>query len=68
VPPAGGLHQTQRHLSVAILRRIWIRFQGASMGAYALYVLIDATPKTDSKTGKMVDFISSSALNDLQSR
>jgi hypothetical protein len=64
VPPAGGLHQTQRHLSVAILRRIWIRFQGA----YALYVLIDATPKTDSKTGKMVDFISSSALNDLQSR
>jgi hypothetical protein len=45
-----------------LLRRIWIRFQGASMGAYVLYGRIDATPETDSKTGKIVEIISFSAL------
>jgi hypothetical protein len=30
-------------INVPILRRIWIRFQGASMGAYSLYVPMDAT-------------------------
>jgi hypothetical protein len=29
--------------NIPILRRIWIRFQGASMGAYSLSVPIDAT-------------------------
>jgi hypothetical protein len=37
-------------INIPILRRIWIRFQGASMGAYLLYVPMDATRKTDSKT------------------
>jgi hypothetical protein len=46
-----------------ILRRIWIRFQGASMGAYLLSVPIDATPKTDSKTSKMGISVSSSSLS-----
>jgi hypothetical protein len=32
-----------------ILRRIWIRFQGASMGAYLLYVPIDATAENGFK-------------------
>jgi hypothetical protein len=40
-------------INYPILRRIWIRFQGALMGAYSLYVPIDATPKTDSKTSKI---------------
>jgi len=48
---------------VPILRRIWIRFQGASMGAYLLYVRIGATPKTDSKTSKIGAFVSSSSLS-----
>ena len=46
-----------------ILHQIWIRFQGASMGAYLLYVLIDATQKTDSKISKMVDFICCTTLS-----
>jgi dodecin len=45
-----------------ILRRIWIRFQGASMGAYLSYAPIDATWKTDSKTSKMGAFVSSTSL------
>jgi hypothetical protein len=47
--------------NVPILRRIWIRFQGASMGAL-LYAPIDATRKTDSKTSKMGAFVSSTSL------
>jgi hypothetical protein len=42
--------------------RIWIRFQGASMGAYLLYVPIDATAKTDSKTSRMGTFIPADSL------
>ena len=49
--------------NMPILRRIWIRFQGASMGAYLLSVPIDATPKTDSKTSKIGIFVSSSSLS-----
>jgi hypothetical protein len=44
---ASGILQKAFRLSaginVPILRRIWIRFQGASMGAYSLYVPMDAT-------------------------
>jgi translation initiation factor 1 len=32
-----------------ILRRIWIRFQGASIGAYLLYMAIDATDENGFK-------------------
>ncbi len=53
----------EEETNVPILRRIWIRFQGASMGAYLLYVLIGATPKTDSKTSKIGAFVSSSSLS-----
>jgi hypothetical protein len=49
-------------INAIILRRIWIRFQGASMDAYLSYAPIDATPKTDSKTSNMMAFIPSSAL------
>jgi outer membrane lipoprotein len=49
-------------INVPILRRIWIRFQSASMGAYLLYVPIDATRKTDSKTSKMGTFIPADSL------
>ena len=36
-------------ISSAIWRRIWIRFQGASTGAYELCVPFDATPKNGFK-------------------
>ena len=51
-------------INSTILRRSWIRFQGASTGAYFLSVPIDATKnqKTDSKTSKMVEFIFSTTL------
>ena len=53
----------EEEINVLILRRIWIRFQGASMGAYLLYVPIGATPKTDSKTSKIGIFVFSMSLN-----
>ena len=40
-----------------------VRLQGASKGAYSLYVTFDATPKTVQKTSKIVEFISSGALS-----
>jgi hypothetical protein len=48
--------------NATILRRIWIRFQGASMGAHSLYVPIDATQKTGSKTSNMVAFVFATIL------
>ena len=48
--------------NVPILHRIWIRFQGASMGACLLYAPIDATRKMDSKTSRMGTFVSSTSL------
>jgi hypothetical protein len=36
-------------INVPILRRIWIRSLGASMGAYLLYVPIDATDENGFK-------------------
>jgi len=59
--PADRLRNEAKTIST-ILRRIWIRFQGASMGAYLLYVPIDATQKTDSKTSKIVEIVFASFL------
>ena len=62
MPPAGVVRPLEKINSI-IWRRIWSRLQGASMGAYLLYVRIDATPQTASKTSQIVEFISSSGLN-----
>ncbi|MGD8836663.1 MAG: hypothetical protein PVJ19_17100 [Desulfobacteraceae bacterium] len=52
---------TEEGINTTVLRRIWIPFQGASMGAYALYTPIDATPKTDSQPSKIGALIPSPA-------
>jgi len=44
------------------LRRIFVRFQGAAMGAYQGYVTIAATQKTGKKTSKMDDYFFPSPL------
>ena len=42
---------------------IFVRTQGASMGAYWTYVPIDTTKKTDEKTNHMEGFILNLGLN-----
>jgi hypothetical protein len=55
-------------INVPILRRIWIRFQGASMGAYSLYVPMDATGENGFKDKQDWDIYSCRSPQDAEWR
>jgi hypothetical protein len=54
--------RAQARNNSAGLRRIWVRLQGTSAGAYGWYVPVDVTPETRVKTSKVVELFLARAL------